>query len=208
MVTKTLPEICRTNIRAIDPSAPTNRELIDGFISGDSAAADAFHERYSNRISRWVWRLLGSDLEHEDIVQQVFVNIFKSMHKLKAAEKLESWVDSVTIRTVRYELRKRRARRALLMQGDWGADTEDTTSPFKEHHTRVFYKILNSLAADERIIFTLRFLEGCSIDYIASIGNYSRSTAKRRLNHAKSVFVQKALEDFSLVSLAEEFHAV
>lgn len=211
MVTKANPEIYQRNVRAVDPRIlTTNRELIDGFLNGDPTAAKTFHDRYSTRISRWVWRLLGTDEEHEDIVQQVFVNVFNSLCKLKETEKLDIWVDSVTIRTVRFELRKRKLRRAFFTTWDDAVlpDPKDEKSPFKEHHTRVFYKILNSLNTDDRIIFGLRFLEGCSIDYIASVGNYSRSTAKRRLNRAKSVFAQKALEDFSLVSLVEEYNAI
>ena len=194
----------------MDPLIPTNQELIDGFLNSVPAAANTFHQRYSKRISRWVWRLLGDDREHEDVVQQVFVNIFNSLPKLKKADALDSWVDSVTIRTVRYFLRKRRFRRALFIDKEDAnvAETADKNSPFKETYVRLFYKILNSLPADDRIVFGLRYLEGCSIDYIAAIGNYSNSTAKRRLNRAKSVFTQKALEDFSLVALVEEYHAV
>ena len=188
----------------------TNRELIDGLIGGDTSAASVFHHRYSARICRWVWRLLGTDRDHDDVVQQVFVSIFQSISRIKKIESLDSWVDSVTIKTVRCELRKRKVRRAFFPNRTETSpdDTQDRNSPFKQGHIRRFYEILGSMPADDRIVFVLRFVEGRSIDEIAAIGKYSPSTAKRRLRRAKALFKKKALRDFTLVSLVEEGYAV
>lgn len=209
MVNRTIIDFDR-KFRAVDPPAYSNRELIDDFIAGVPSAADFFHNRYSVRISRWVWRLLGTDLEHEDVVQQVFANIFSTLFKIKKAEALDSWVDSVAIRTVRFELRKRKIRRALYFQRDNTDpdDTRDRNSAFKQSHIKQFYVILKDMPTDDRIIFVLRYMEGHSIEQIASLGNYSLSTAKRRLKRAKRLFAKKALEDFALVSLVEECHAM
>ncbi len=209
MTTKTTIDFSR-KFRAVGLPAYSNRELIDDFIAGVPAAADIFHDRYSVRISRWVWRLIGADREHEDLVQQVFANIFSTLSKIKKAEALDSWVDSVTIRTVRFELRKRKVRRALFLERDESDafDIRDRKSAFKQNHIRQFYKILGEMPADDRIVFVLRCLEGRSIEDIATIGKYSLSTAKRRLKRAKGIFARRALEDFALVSLVEEYHAV
>ena len=190
--------------------AYTNAALVENLIAGDVDAAYAFHDRYSTRISRWVWRLMGTDWEHADIVQQVFVSIFEALPSLKNTDALNAWVDSVTIKTTRYELRKRRARRALFFvrRDDNPDEPRDEASPFKQHHVKHFYKIVNAMPTDDRIVFILRYLEGYTIEQIASVGNYSTSTAKRRLKRAKAIFEKSALHDFSLVSLVEEYHAI
>ena len=200
----------RQCVRAVETVFSTNRELVDEFLTGNINAARVFHARYSKRISRLVWRLLGSDTEHEDVVQQVFMNIFKDIRKLKKAESLDSWVDSVAVRTVRTVIRKRTLRRAIFFSSDSkdGFESRDTKSPFKERYIKTFYEILDSMNIDDRIIFYLKHVEKCSINYIASVGNYSPSTAKRRLNRARQIFAKKAHEDFSLLSLLEESHAV
>jgi RNA polymerase sigma-70 factor, ECF subfamily len=188
----------------------TQRGLIDGIIAGERKAAYEFHERYSKRISCWVWRLLGTDQEHADIVQQIFINIFESLPGIKKAASLDAWVDSITIKTTRLELRKRKTRRTLFLarKDDSPNEPRDETSPFKQQHIKHFYKIINRMPTDDRIIFILRFLESCTIEEIAALGNYSTSTAKRRLKRAKTIFEKSVLNDFSLVSLVEEYHAI
>ena len=59
------------------------------------------------------------------------------------------------------------------------------------------------MPTDDRIVFVLKYIEGCTIDHIASIYNYSPATAKRRIKRARLTFEDKALEDFSLLSLVE-----
>ena len=187
-----------------------NEDLIDDLIAGDREAACVFYDRYGARISRWVWHLLGADREHADIVQQVFVNIFESLPRIKKPDSFGAFVDSIAIKTTRFELRKRKARRALYV---FGASTNldepmDKNSSFKDQHIRHFYRILNTMPTDDRIIFIMKYLEGRTIEQIASIGKYSVSTAKRRLKRAKKIFEKNAIEDFSLISLAEECYAI
>jgi RNA polymerase sigma-70 factor, ECF subfamily len=188
----------------------SNRELVDGLLSGDAGATVQFHRRYSLRISRWVWRLLGTDRDHDDLVQQIFVNILTSARRITKVESLDAWVDSVTIRTVRFELRKRRLRQAIFGgSSDFDIDqSRDTSSPFKQSYIYRFYTILDKMPADDRIVFVLRYLEKCSIEHIASAGHYSYSTAKRRLKRARAVFAKIALQDYTLISLVEECHAL
>ena len=186
-------------------------ELLRGLENRSPVAAREFHLLYSARISRLVWRLLGTDCEHDDVVQQVFVNVLGSLHRIIDPGALDSWVTSVTFKTVRYEIRKRKVRRIFFgktcMEEDETDTYQDSRSPFKQSHIKKFYQILDGLPANDRIILVLKYLENYTIEQVAAAGNYSRSTAKRRLSKAKERFAKKALRDFSLISLAEECHA-
>ena len=62
----------------------TDREIVEGIREGDTRAARALVNKYGRTINARVWRLLGADLDHEDVVQQVFVAIIKSLPKLKS----------------------------------------------------------------------------------------------------------------------------
>jgi RNA polymerase sigma-70 factor (ECF subfamily) len=183
-----------------------NETLISGVLAGDRIAAAQFHDRYGERVNRWVWRLLGADRDHEDVVQQVFIGILSSIGKIKNAAALDSWVDSVTIRTVRKEIRKRTIKRTLFIAASSVEmdNARDRKSAFKQAHIQSFYKVLQKMPADDRIIFVLRHLEGQSLEEIALFGNYSLSTAKRRLKRAKSTFSKRAAKDFVLMSMLED----
>lgn len=182
----------------------TNSELISGIIARNPIAARQFHIRYSARISRWVWRFMGSDSEHEDLVQQVLVHVISCIHTLKQPEALDSWIRCITVRVVRDELRKRKKKRfhlrkALEIEDDI---SEDPSSPWKQAHIQSFYNILDNLSPDDRIVFVLKHLEGYTNDQIAEYCGYSLSTAKRRLERARKCFLKDAMQDYMLMSLA------
>ena len=65
-----------------------DREIVEGILSQDPSSARALVDKYGRLINHRVWRLLGADPEHEDVVQQVFVTILKSLPKLKDPEAL------------------------------------------------------------------------------------------------------------------------
>ncbi|MBN2526899.1 MAG: sigma-70 family RNA polymerase sigma factor [Deltaproteobacteria bacterium] len=182
----------------------TNEELISGLSSGNPSAARQFHIRFSANISRWVWRIVGADEEHEDLVQQVLVNVITNIHSIKQADALDAWVRSVTIRVVKDELRRRKRRKRYLLRNAVTIEEDtaaDPNSPFKQAHIQSFYGILNQMPPDDRIIFVLKHLEGYSNEQIAEYCGYSISTAKRRLERAKSRFLENAMKDYKLMSL-------
>jgi RNA polymerase sigma-70 factor, ECF subfamily len=178
-------------------------DMVNGLCRGEASAAAAFHRRYGSRISRWVWRLLGGDPEHDDVVHQVFVNILSSIGKLRDPDALDSWVDSVTIRTVRKEIRARRYRRFIVARADAAEFAVDPSHPARQTHVRRFYQLLAQLKPDDRIVLVLRHLEGCTLDEVARAGGYSLATAKRRLKRATRAFRKLAIQDPILISLLE-----
>jgi len=187
----------------LSEKALSNRSLVDGLMRGDTRAATQFHKRYSIRIGYWVWRLLGTDGDYEDIVQQVFVNILSGVDRLNRFDALDSWVDSVTIRTVRYELRKRQRRRSFFLLSD-EFDIEacgDPRSPFRLVHIRRFYAILNTMPTDARTIFVARHLKGYGFKRLAKAWNTSLSTVKRKLRRADVIFRKRVMADGTLFSL-------
>jgi RNA polymerase sigma-70 factor, ECF subfamily len=178
-------------------------ELIDGLTQRDPDAARAFHRRYGARISRWVWRLLGADAEHDDVVHQVFVNALTAVGGVRDPGALDAWVDSVTIRTVRKEIRARRYRRWLVPATETVEQTVDPGNPARQAHVQRFYRILGQLRPDDRIVLVLRHVEGCTLSEVAAACGCSLATIKRRIIRATEAFRKRAIQDPILVSLLE-----
>ena len=194
---------------AVSPEAVplNNAAFIEALKQGRRDASFAFCDRYGPRINRWVWRLLGGDRDHDEVVQQVYISVFSSLSGLKKANALDAFVDSVTIRTVRKEIRKRRYRRKLFgppSDTEIG-DVRDHRRPLKEAHIRACYAILNDIGVDERVVLVLKHFEGLTLEEIAERGGYSLRTAKRRLRKGYAVFKERALKETVLVTLLEEF---
>jgi RNA polymerase sigma-70 factor, ECF subfamily len=184
-----------------------NFALLDGLKSGCPKATCEFCDRFGPRINRWVWRLLGADAEHDDMVQQIYMGFFASMNGLKNVDSLDAFVDSITIRTVRKEIRRRKYRRLFLVRGmeSDDANVADGSHGLKDAHIRIFYRILNELGTEERMVFVLKHFEGLTMEEIAHISGYSVRTAKRRLYRAMDLMKERLLAEPVLISLLEEF---
>ena len=92
------------------PWRGTDEELLTLLRRGGEVAGAALYDRYAPTIRRLVWRLLGGDEEHDDVVQQVFLHALSSMGTLRDPEALEGWLVGITVNTVRREIRGRRFR--------------------------------------------------------------------------------------------------
>jgi RNA polymerase sigma-70 factor, ECF subfamily len=169
--------------------ALTDASLAELLRTGSREAAAAVYDRFSTLVNRWVWRLLGADVEHDDIVQQVFVRILRAGPRLRESDKLAGWIYAITVNTVHGELRRRQVRRFFwrdspptTLHGDFVREVEmrDLLVSAKS--------VIEKLPPGERIAFVLHYVDRHSTSEIADICGYSLSTAKRRLAGATRRF--------------------
>jgi len=169
--------------------ALTDASLAELLRSGSREAAAAVYDRFSVLVNRWVWRLLGADLEHDDIVQQVFERILRSGPRLRESDKLAGWVHAITVNTVHGELRRRHVRRFFWRDNQPTALHGDFVREVEMRDLFVRAKgVIEKLPPAERIAFVLHYVDRHSAAEIAGICGYSLSTAKRRLAGATRRF--------------------
>src|SRR5690606_33618651 len=164
--------------------------LVSQILEDPERGLASLFERYSRDVNRLVWRLLGPDGEHEDIVQQVFLQMMRSVGSLRSPERLGFWVRSITVNVVRSELRKRSVRRIFWKDqvaegersGDLVLDVESGEFVMRSQ------EILHKLPEKERTVFLLYYLEELSLPEVAELCGFSTMTAKRRLQGARVRF--------------------
>ncbi len=184
--------------------AHSNEELIAGLVRGSPHAADAFYDRFAPYIKGMVWRLLGPDPEWADVVHQVFVQILSSVKRIKKSESLESWVARVTFFTVQQELRYRKYRRILVPQTEHVEQALDETDAESIYLTRRFFAALNKMKVEYRLLISLHYVEGYTMNEIAGIRGVSVRTAKRRMSKARKALYRIARADALLSSILED----
>lgn len=181
-----------------------NDEIVSGLLEGDADAATALYDRFGNKVNRLVWRLLGADPEHDDVVQLVFVHILSSIGKLKKPSSLGDWIVSITVNTVRREIRSRGYKRLLFVSTDTPPERSLPAGAEEDQLlVRRVFAVLEEMSAEERIVFVLRFVEGHTLSEVAAAGGYSLATAKRRLAAARKSFLKRAANDPHLGSLLD-----
>ncbi len=164
--------------------APSVTDVVDR----EPVRFEALFERYSGYVASVAARLLGSqDSDLDDVVQDVFWLASRRIATIHDMIQARGWLATVTTRVVRRRLMRRRFRALFhVARPKVDAPTRGATA---EEHAIIgrLYEVLESLPIDQRIAWSLRYLEGEPLDAIASACGCSLSTAKRRVGAAKEV---------------------
>jgi len=164
------------------PATVSDEAIVAGIIAGNESAAAALWTRYGRLVYRLAERALGCPHEAEDLTQDVFVCLLNKVRGLRDASSLRSFVVSVTIRTLKWQLRRKRRRQwwvNLTRTGGLpdfavqGGDVEQVLGRF--------YGLLDRLKPDDRMIFVLRRVDGMQLQEVAEATGHSLATVKRRL---------------------------
>jgi RNA polymerase sigma-70 factor (ECF subfamily) len=163
-------------------------DLARALIEGKSHAAELAWERYSPLVHRIVSRAIGPDAEVEDVTQEIFYRLFSRIRTLRKPEALRSFVISFAIRIVKWELRRRRARRGLTLSetGDVPDEQMMVMDAENRYALRRLYGMLDRLSTRERLVLVLRHVEGMTLEEIAAAMELSLATVKRGLRRASA----------------------
>jgi RNA polymerase sigma-70 factor, ECF subfamily len=176
------PWAARSRASSLAPE-PSDSELVRLLVDDAPAAAGVLHDRYAPTVNRLVWRLLGADAEHDDIVQQVFCKVIEHAGELRDPSRLTAWIQKTTINTVYAELRRRAVRRLFLRERTEIEFHPDLT---RDSEIRDFLlcaqNLIRRLRDRDRVVFVLHFVEGRTLADIADLCGCSLRTAKRRLS--------------------------
>jgi len=153
------------------------------------AAASAVYDRFQADVNRWVWRLMGADPDHSDVVQQVFVRVIRSAKRLRDVDRLAAWVHAIAANTVYGELRRREIRRLFVRDQASASVHADLVRDVEVRDLLLRAKsIIDKIPAKQRIVFVLHVVEGRTLSEVAEICGYSSATAKRRFGAANARF--------------------
>ena len=183
------------------PNRPQLRVVVGGAAGTglEPTDFDAIFRRYSPYVASIGLRLLGRDDELDDLVQDVFLEAHRGLSRVRELGAIKGWLARICVRRAVRRLRRRRLRAFLSL--DTLAPDPSLTAPGASPEARAevsqLYRRLEGLAALERVVWVLRYLEGESLDEIASLCACSKSTVQRRLRAADSALMLPAPETLS-----------
>lgn len=180
------------------------QELRDGKRSAYSILIDEFEQKvFSTCIS-----FVPNKEDAEDIAQDVFVEVFNSIHKFKGNSKLSTWIYKITTNKCLEFIRKKSSKKRFgFMQSITGnAIPIDKTPYFTEMNhpgvllenkekSETLFKAINSLPEAQKVVFTLCKIDSKSYEEISEITEKSISSIESLMFRAKKN-LQDLLEDF------------
>jgi RNA polymerase sigma-70 factor (ECF subfamily) len=165
-------------------------DLIAKAGAGDRAAFRVLYGRHRDVVSRLVFRMLSGSRDVDDVVQEVFVQVYKSLKDFRGQSKFSTWLHRVTVNVVLMHRRAARSRPTYSEEphADTTADDE-TVAPDvdvdRRERVRAFARIVERLADKKRVVFILHELEGVPPQEIAVIVGAPVLTVRTRLFYAR-----------------------
>ncbi|HEY6458846.1 MAG TPA: RNA polymerase sigma factor [Polyangiaceae bacterium] len=192
---------------------PDEDALIARAVGGEAAAFRQLYERHRTDVARLVYRMLGARSDLEDVIQEVFVQVYRSLKDFRGQAKFSTWLHRVTVNVVLMHRRSARSRPVFadeplaepaLRSGDIAPD-EDAE---RRERVRAFGRLLDRLADKKRIVFVLHELEGISPSEIARIVGAPVLTVRTRLFYARRELEEMLRDEPALASMSLSFSKV
>jgi RNA polymerase sigma-70 factor (ECF subfamily) len=194
---------CAPKLEELDPvsqrgstpvgARPTDAVLVGAARGGERWAKEALFRRHAPLAMGLAYRLLGSDADLEDVVQEAYFQALSNLQRLKDSQAFASWLAGIVVRRVQQLLRHRRVLSRLGLRQPVPIDPDlslsSTTPPEVMAELGRIYAVVDQLSTQARLVLLLRRVDGYSLPEIATMLNCSLSTAKRRMLEAERVLL-------------------
>lgn len=184
--------------------------LISAALKGSSRAWDNLVRRYEARVYNFCLRLMGNETDALDLMQEVFLGIYRNLHRFRGDSLFTTWVFRIAHNKAVDMNRRRRqfAERDVYAGEDESDPFEQIASGDEQHNPAealttlrgndVINVHLNALSWDQRLIVELKVFQSHTFDEIAELQSIPANTVKTRFYTALR----------KLKSLMEQDHAV
>ncbi|PQJ81398.1 RNA polymerase sigma factor [Polaribacter glomeratus] len=184
------------------------QEFINQLIQGNQTAYNQLLDDYQQKVFGTCISFVPNKEDAEDVTQEVFLEVFKSISNFKGDSKLATWIFRIaTNKSLEFIRKKNTKKRFAFMQRIMGNEISiDQTNYFTEfdhpgilmenkEKSATIFKAINTLPDSQRVIFTLAKIDGKSYQEIVEITGKSLSSVESVLFRAKKG-LQVKLENF------------
>ncbi len=184
-------------------SGPADIELLNAYVSGDTAAFEQLYDRHAVVLWRFVLRSVQEPGLAEELAQDVWIVVLEKAASFEARSSFRTWLFSIAHHRIVDHWRRHRPHVSLSAEDEEGLNwaerlmAESGFGPVQQLQSREQGQaLLDALAAlpmEQRETFVLQAEGGLSIAEIAEITRVPHETAKSRLRYARSQ-LRKTLE--------------
>lgn len=169
--------------------------LIAAALNGSAYGWEKLVRRYESKIYNYGLRLTGNTTDAMDLMQEVFMGVYRNLHRFRGDAKFSSWIFRIAHNKA-VDMNRRRA----LLQGKSLSfdDTEGLEFQFTDHDTSAepdsrlikgqqnheIQKLLQILPIEQRLVIELKIFQSQTFEQIAEMQEISENTAKTRFYSA------------------------
>jgi RNA polymerase sigma-70 factor, ECF subfamily len=184
------------------------RELVEKIIKGDKSLFKDLIYDYKDKVLNVCYGILKNKEDAEDVTQEVFIEVYKSLSQFKWKSSLLTWIIRISITRSLNLIKKRKAKKWLgSISGIFSISEEEFKEPSSGYsHTpfenindnetrRALDRALNLLPDNQRIAYTLSKVEELSNKQVCEIMNLKDKAVESLIFRAKQN-LKKSLRDF------------
>ena len=173
------------------------RILIEKLKQGEDAAFKSIVETWQDMVYNTAIGIVQQPTDAEDVAQEVFLQVYESVHSFKGESKFSTWLYRITITKAMDHLRrKKRKKRFAFIQSLFGQDNQLIHDPGDFNHPGVrfenkekagiLFQAISQLPENQKIAFTLHKIEGLSYQEISEVMKVSVSSVESLMHRAKA----------------------
>jgi RNA polymerase sigma-70 factor (ECF subfamily) len=190
-----------------------DRDMAARSAAGDAAAFRELYARHRQSVYATVARMIVGDADREDILQDIFTQVFLSLGNFRGDAKLSTWIHRVAVNVILQHIRRKGRRIQLQFREETpaeelAAETAAASSPEDEASLRdrkaAVERALAVLSPKKRIVLVLSDFEGHSSQEISEIVDASSLTVRTRLFYARKEFYRAISKEAAFADLAKK----
>jgi len=183
-------------------------DLVERCKAGDGLAFREVFRNHRADVARLVLRMTGRPGDLEDLVQDVFLQVYRSIKDFRGQSRFSTWLYRLSVNVVLMQRRAARSRPVLQAAPDdaFGADLRELPDDQLARARRVaaFYRLLDRMSDKKRAVFVLHELEGLSPSEIAKVVGAPVLTVRTRLFYARRELLEMLRDEPALEFVARE----
>ena len=184
--------------KARPAEAQDDLELARRCAAGDIASQRRLFREQRARVHRTLFRILGSNTDMEDLVQDVFLEVFRSLERFRGEARLSTWIARISARVALHHIGRRKppaqSLEAMAVEVASPTPSAEQIALVREAARRL-YQALDRVDPVHRIAFALHVIDGLPLREVADITESSLVATKSRVWRARREVERRARRD-------------
>jgi RNA polymerase sigma-70 factor (ECF subfamily) len=180
--------------------------LVEALKNKQQAAFKQLVDEFQHMVFNTALGIIRVQEEAEDVAQEVFIQVYESIHQFKGESKLSTWLYRITItKALDWQRRKQRKKRFAIVTSLFGINNEVLVDPpdfihpgvmmESKERSAMLFNAIDKLPENQKVAFLLIKIEDQTYQEVAEIMGTSVGAVESYMHRAKQN-LRKTLEDF------------
>lgn len=167
----------------------SDEDILNGCIKNDRLYQELLYRKYAKKMYSICLGYTGERDMAQDVLQESFIKIFKSIRNFKSDGSLEGWIRRIVVNTALDQLRQKSRLQKYITEKEEIIKESEELSAIDNLKTQDILNQVAKLPDGARVVFNLYALEGYTHREIADILEITEGTSKSQFNRARKLLI-------------------